>query len=110
MRGSLRFVGCVGAVWSGLALLVPAPAAGQRGSATPPVNPAPLLTAAQLRTLDEYIETVRQQWEIPGLAIAIVQGDSVVFAKGYGVKELGKADRVDERTLFSIGSSGKSMT
>lgn len=39
-----------------------------------------------------------------------MQGDSVVLARGYGVKELGKSDRVDENTLFAIGSSGKSMT
>jgi len=110
MYPSSRSVGRLAALWCGLALLVPATVVGQRGGGTPPTKPAPLLTAAQLRTLDEHIETVRQQWEVPGLAIAIVQGDSVVFAKGYGVKELGKPDRVDERTLFSIGSSGKSMT
>src|SRR5262245_56995036 len=93
-----------------LSLLIGLPAAAQQPAAAPQTHPAPLLTTAQLRTLDEQIEKARQQWEVPGLAIAIVQGDSVVFTKGYGVKELGKTDRVDENTLFSIGSSGKSMT
>jgi CubicO group peptidase (beta-lactamase class C family) len=86
------------------------PASAQRGGGAAATTPAPLVTAAQLRALDAHIEQVRAQWEVPGLAVAIVQGDSVVFAKGYGVKELGKPDRVDEHTLFSIGSSGKSMT
>ena len=89
-------------------VLIAAPATAQRTSST--ASPAKVLTAAQLRALDSHIEQVRQQWSIPGLSIAIVQGDSVVFAKGYGVKEVGKTDPVDDRTLFSIGSSGKSMT
>ncbi|MGE0554608.1 MAG: serine hydrolase [Gemmatimonadales bacterium] len=98
----------LGALLAGV--LIAQPAAAQRNAAPPETHPAPLLSAKQLGALDAQIEQARQQWEIPGLAIAIVQGDSVVFAKGYGVKELGKPDRVDERTLFSIGSSGKSMT
>jgi CubicO group peptidase (beta-lactamase class C family) len=91
------------------ALLVPAIAQGQRG-APPPTHPVPILTVQQLRSLDAEIEAARAQWGVPGLAIAIVQGDSVILARGYGVKELGKADKVDENTLFAIGSSGKSMT
>jgi len=49
-------------------------------------------------------------WKIPGLALAIVRNDSVILAKGYGVRTLGKPDRVDERTLFAIGSSSKAFT
>jgi CubicO group peptidase (beta-lactamase class C family) len=92
-----------------LVLLGAVPVQAQRATAPTP-KPVPLLSAQQLRDLDAHIEQARQQWEIPGLAVAIVQGDSVVFAKGYGVKELGQPDRVDENTLFAIGSSGKSMT
>jgi len=108
MRIQPRRAGALGALLCSL-LVVPATLA-QRGAVAPETHPVPLLSTAQLRALDAHIEQARQQWEIPGLAIAIVQGDSVVFAKGYGVKELGKPDRVDESTLFSIGSSGKSMT
>jgi CubicO group peptidase (beta-lactamase class C family) len=87
------------------------PVEAQRGgAAAPPARPAPILSTQQLRELDAHIEQARKQWEIPGLAVAIVQGDSVVWAKGYGVKELGKPAPVDENTLFAIGSSGKSMT
>ena len=108
MSNGSRAVPASGAiVWS---LLLALPAAGQSTGGAPGPKPAPLLSAAHLQVLDQHIEQARQQWNIPGLAIAIVQGDSVVFAKGYGIKELGKPDRVDENTLFSIGSSGKSMT
>ncbi len=91
-------------------MMVASAVAAQRGGGAPATRPAPFLSAQQLRELDTHIEQARQQWEIPGLAITIVQGDSVVLAKGYGVKEMGKPDRVDENTLFAIGSSGKSMT
>lgn len=73
-------------------------------------RPAPILSLRQLQDLDRYIEKARKEWEIPGLAVAIVQGDSVVLAKGYGVREMGKAEPVTEHTLFGIGSNGKTFT
>jgi CubicO group peptidase (beta-lactamase class C family) len=63
-----------------------------------------------LRGLDDYVSAAVETWEIPGLSIAVVRGDSVVFAKGYGVRELGKPGAVDENTLFAIGSTTKAMT
>ena len=60
--------------------------------------------------LDTYVENAIKQWHVPGVALAIVRNDSVIYAKGYGVRELGKADRVDERTLFAIGSASKAFT
>lgn len=60
--------------------------------------------------LDAYIARAVREWEVPGLAIAIVRNDSVLVAKGYGVRELGKSDLVDENTLFDIASLSKSFT
>ena len=45
-----------------------------------------------------------------GAGIAIVKGDKVVYAKGYGVRKLGDPAPVNERTLFAIGSAGKAFT
>ena len=59
---------------------------------------------------DAYVETARKTWKVPGLAVAIVRNDSVIFAKGYGVKDIAKPDRVTERTVFAIGSSSKAFT
>jgi CubicO group peptidase (beta-lactamase class C family) len=89
------------------------PASAQRGGGrtpVPDVHPARLLTAAQLQELDRYILNAMEAWGIPGVAVAIVQGDSVMMAKGFGVKELGKPDRVDPHTLFAIGSNTKTTT
>lgn len=61
-------------------------------------------------SLDQYIERGMKQWEIPGLAIAIVKDGQVIFSKGYGVRELGKPAKVDENTLFIIASNSKLFT
>src|SRR5262245_12112304 len=58
--------------------------------------------------LDQYIQRVLVDGQIPGIAIGIVRNDSVLVAKGYGVRELGKPDRVDENTVFDIASLSKS--
>jgi CubicO group peptidase (beta-lactamase class C family) len=49
-------------------------------------------------------------WQVPGLAIAIVKDDSVVFIRGYGVREVRKDAPVDAHTVFAIGSTTKAFT
>ncbi len=64
---------------------------------------------APLQGFDQYVEKAMQDWQIPGIAIAIVKDDAVVLAKGYGLRELGKPDKVDEHTLFAIASNTKAF-
>ena len=66
--------------------------------------------AKPLQGFDAYVTRSMADWKVPGLAIAIVRNDSVVLAKGYGVRTLGRPDRVDPRTMFAIGSSSKAFT
>ena len=61
-------------------------------------------------SLDSYIERGMKQWQIPGLTIAIVKDGKVLLQKGYGVREIGKEDKVDENTLFIIASNSKLFT
>jgi CubicO group peptidase (beta-lactamase class C family) len=61
-------------------------------------------------SIDNYINKALQDWEIPGLSVVIIKNGKVVLMKGYGVKELGTADKVDENTLFMIGSNTKAFT
>ncbi|HJQ19707.1 MAG TPA: serine hydrolase [Gemmatimonadaceae bacterium] len=74
----------------------------------------PVLIEAQsdprLRELDAYAARTVREWRAPGLAFAVVKDGRVVFAKGYGVRELGGAAPVDTQTLFAIGSTTKAMT
>ena len=63
-----------------------------------------------IKGLDEYIAKAMKEWETPGLAIAIVKGDEIVFARGYGVRKLGETDKVTEQTIFAVASTTKAMT
>jgi len=65
---------------------------------------------ARLKEIDDYATKAGRDWNVPGFAIAIVKDDRVVFAKGYGVRELGKPTPVDDKTLFAIASNTKAFT
>jgi CubicO group peptidase (beta-lactamase class C family) len=65
---------------------------------------------APLVGFDDYINKALRDWEVPGMAIAIVKDDKLLLAKGYGVRKIGEATAVDERTLFAIGSASKAFT
>ncbi len=69
-------------------------------------------TAGQIdfNDLDKYVEKARKQWNIPGLAIAIVHDNKLVFSKGYGLRNIEKKDKVDPNTLFAIASNTKAFT
>ena len=67
--------------------------------------------------ISAYAEQVRTQWKIPGLSLAVVHGDSLVFSGGFGVREKGKTTdgdgewtAVTDSTLFHIGSMTKAFT
>lgn len=62
------------------------------------------------KDLDTYIERVRKEFEVPGIALTIVKDGKVVVAKGYGVRKLGESTPVDARTLFGIASNTKAFT
>jgi CubicO group peptidase (beta-lactamase class C family) len=64
----------------------------------------------KLAEIDAYAQKVMTDWKQPGMALAIVKDDKVVFAKGYGTRELGKAAPVDADTVFAIASNSKAFT
>ncbi len=66
--------------------------------------------ADPLAGFDAYVAKAVADWRVPGLAIAVVKDDRLVFAHGYGVRERGKPEPVDADTLFAIGSTTKAMT
>jgi CubicO group peptidase (beta-lactamase class C family) len=68
---------------------------------------------AQQKPLDgfeAYAAKAMADWRVPGMAIAIVKDDQVVFSKGFGVRELGKPEPVTEHTRFGIMSTTKAFT
>jgi CubicO group peptidase (beta-lactamase class C family) len=65
---------------------------------------------AKIAKIDAYAQKARVQWGVPGMALAIVKDDKVVFAKGYGIQKLGGNDKVNADTLFAIASNSKAFT
>src|SRR5690606_5086077 len=65
---------------------------------------------AELQDLDAYVESVREQFDVPGIAVAIVKDGQVVLARGYGVRKLGQPATVDAHTAFAIASNTKAFT
>ena len=61
-------------------------------------------------SLDIYTNRAMQDWKIPGTAVCIIKNGKVVLMKGYGVKAITGTDKVDENTLFMIGSNSKAFT
>jgi CubicO group peptidase (beta-lactamase class C family) len=60
--------------------------------------------------LDALIETLMQHWNVPGLALALVEHDVTLLAKGYGVRDIHQSTLVDANTLFAIASCTKAFT
>lgn len=60
--------------------------------------------------LDPWVARAMQTFEVPGMAVAIVKDGKVVLTKGHGVKKLGEPAKVDEDSLFGIGSNTKAFT
>jgi CubicO group peptidase (beta-lactamase class C family) len=59
--------------------------------------------------VQEIATDVMERTNIPGMAIAVVHRGELVFARGYGVREVGKPETVDETTVFQIASVSKSV-
>jgi CubicO group peptidase (beta-lactamase class C family) len=69
------------------------------------------MTMAQIvADLEAFAQAEMAKQKVPGLAFAVIQGDKLVHAKGYGVKKLAGTDSVDAHTVFEIGSTTKAFT
>ena len=59
---------------------------------------------------DAFLADAVARLEVPGAAVAVVQGGQVVYEKVLGVRELGASEAVTGDTLFMVGSVTKPMT
>ncbi len=73
-------------------------------SAPPPDPKAPLAG------FDAWVDAERAKWNVPGVAVAVVKGDQVLLAKGYGLRDREQKLPATGKTVFAIGSCTKAFT
>src|SRR5689334_13324544 len=74
---------------------------------TAPATPQPRGDWGQV---DALVTQMMQRYDIPGVAVGLVQNGQVVYSKGYGVRDVRTGAPVTEQTIFGIGSLSKSFT
>lgn len=60
--------------------------------------------------VDRVVASFMSAFDIPGIGVAIVRPGEPVLTRGYGVRRLGRPEKVDSDTLFAIASNSKSFT
>ncbi len=60
--------------------------------------------------ITDYVEEIIDEDSLPGAAVAVVHEDAIIFAEGFGFRDIEKSLPVTRETLFHIGSTNKSMT
>lgn len=67
-------------------------------------------TPPNLTGFDSVVEQVMKEWKVPGIAVAIVKDGKIVYAQGYGYRDVSRQLKVTPDTLFAIGSCSKAFT
>lgn len=62
-----------------------------------------------IAALPAMVQDTMERSGLPGMAVAVVRGGQTVYAEGFGVREVGKPERVDADTVFQIASVSKSI-
>lgn len=63
-----------------------------------------------LQDFEQYTENGMNDWQVPGIAVAVVQGNETIYLKGFGVRKINTTDPVTPDTIFQIGSATKGFT
>jgi CubicO group peptidase (beta-lactamase class C family) len=68
------------------------------------------LDKARIAELGRFVEQGQKELGVPGVALGLVQDGKVIFADGFGVRQLGGAEKPDGDSLFMIASNTKALT
>lgn len=60
--------------------------------------------------IDNIVQRAMDEFSVPGMTVSVVYGDDVFYARGKGIVETGKPEKVDAATLFQIASLTKAFT
>lgn len=83
------------------------PAAPGNPAAAPGVPANDVWIGSAIRRVDGLAAALQEETKIPGMAVAVVHDGQIVFAKGYGVREVGRPETVDADTVFQLASVSK---
>ena len=72
-------------------------------------EPSQASIEALLPELEKQVAAGMKAFSVPGVAIGIVHDDKLIYAKGFGIKALGKPEPVNADTLFQVGSTTKAF-
>ena len=75
-----------------------------------PAAPPLVGQSVPLDSVSQYLTTVMRHQKIPGLSVAIVRGDSILLARGYGFANLEHGVPASDSTVYQSGSLGKQFT
>ena len=75
-----------------------------------PASFTPLAAQAAPREVDSYVTQALRRFNQPGVAIAVVKEGKVVFQQGWGVRAVGRPERVTEQSVFQVASNSKAVT
>ena len=68
------------------------------------------LDAGKLEQLKKFVRDAEEATGVPGVSFGVVQDGKTMWAGGIGVRELGKNETVDDKTMFMIASNTKTLT
>jgi len=68
------------------------------------------LDAQRIETLKNFVDSARKAYDVPGVALGLIDHGKVVYVGGLGVREIGKSEPIDGDTLFMIASNTKALT
>lgn len=125
-RSLLKVVGIGVAGIAGMPLMAACTAQNERASASgasgtpsasllpaPEQQVKPLLDQQKVNDavakLDAMVQGAMEATGVPGIAVAVVYRDQVVYAKGFGVREVGKPETIDQDTVFQLASVSKPL-
>ncbi len=74
-------------------------------AATPAPLAAAVIAQLDLDKFDDFVASALKSYAVPGAAVAVIAGDEVLLAEGYGVRQLGESAAVDADTRFQLGSA-----
>jgi len=70
---------------------------------------APVTRAFDTEHLTSFTQRGMEMWHVPGMSVAVVTKDEILFKQGFGQTAVENGQAVDEHTLFAIASTTKAM-